>query len=71
MSPGGKPNPRGPGQFRKIICYGYELIVSYFLERVDARNRMYITISCQEKNPEQKILFFHDEKLFLKIELDS
>ena len=45
-----------------------KLILRYFLERVEARNRMYIIISCQEKNPEQKILIFHDENWFSKFE---
>ena len=42
-----------------------KLIFRYFLEHVEARNRMYIIISCQEKNPEQKILM-HDENGFSK-----
>ena len=30
---------------------------------VDARNQIYITISSQEKNPEQKIFYFYMEKI--------
>ena len=29
----------------------------------------YIIVSCQEKNPDQKILIFHDEKIFSKFEI--
>ena len=45
---------------------GMKCIFRYFLERVEARNRMYIIISCQKKNPEQTILIFHDENVFPK-----
>ena len=31
------------------------------IARVEARNRIYTTIPCQEKNPDQKILIFHGE----------
>ena len=35
------------------------------LDVVDAIFGLYTTILCQEKNPEQKILFFHEEILIL------
>ena len=43
------------------IYYGYEIDFSYFLERVEARNRMYIIVSCRGKILRKKILFFHDK----------
>ena len=43
---------------------GFQSIV-----RVEARNRTYTTIACQEKNLDQKILFFHGEIQFPKYEI--
>ena len=63
MPPGGAT---GLDKLQKICAMDTKLIFSCFLERVEARNRMCIIISCQEKNPEQKIFIFHDEKLFSK-----
>ena len=39
------------------------------IAHVDARNRIYTTIPCQEKNPDQKILIFHGEIQFPKYEI--
>ena len=36
---------------------------------VDARNRIYIAIPCQEKNPEQKILFYNGENFISVFEV--
>ena len=57
-------SPSGPLDWticKKNKAMDTKLIFSYFLKRVEVRNRMYIIISCRENNPEQKILFFHDE----------
>ena len=43
-----------------VILSSREAIIRSF-DHVGARNRIYITIPSQKKNPEQKILFYHGE----------
>ena len=53
---------QGPWTICKKYAMDTKLIFSYFLERVEARNRMYnYNHILSGNNHEQKILVFHDE----------
>ena len=67
----GKLKPYFSWKFSEIWTWLCQSGRSSFLDVVELISERYITIPCQEKNPDQKILFFHGEIRFSKFEIEQ